>query len=111
MSIGVLQWSGIAGEECPRLAQIREERGYSYTDIVNVTPDKLPNYEDKIKAFYREHIHYDEEIRLILEGTGYFDVRDHNDKWIRVALEAGEFSRMAYVVAVVAGSYHRRVSL
>jgi len=71
------------GVDDPNLSQIRTDRGYSYSDIVNVTPDKLPDFPNKIKAFYREHIHYDEEIRYCVEGSGYFDVRGFNDEWIR----------------------------
>lgn len=35
-------------ENDPELERIREEKGYSYMDIVDIHPDKLPNYEDKV---------------------------------------------------------------
>ena len=39
-------------------------------DLIEVSLDKLPNYEQKIKSFFEEHIHTDEEIRFILDGSG-----------------------------------------
>ena len=99
--LGVLHWSGLTGEDDPRLAQIREERGYSYSDVCTVAPDKLPDFENKIKAFFKEHIHYDEEIRYCVEGSGYFDVRDGNNQWIRVSLETGD------MIILPEGIYHR----
>jgi hypothetical protein len=31
----------------PRLKEIRDDRGYSYADIISIIPDHLPGFEDK----------------------------------------------------------------
>ncbi|KAE8677658.1 1,2-dihydroxy-3-keto-5-methylthiopentene dioxygenase 2 [Hibiscus syriacus] len=63
--LGVLSWRLDADnyENGEELKKIREERGYSYMDFCEVCPEKLPNYEEKIKNFFEEHLHTDEEIR------------------------------------------------
>lgn len=87
--------------EDPLLSQIRKDRGYNYYDVIHVCPDKLPEYETKIKSFYKEHIHYDEEIRFCVEGSGYFDIRDEKDAWIRISVGAGD------MIILPEGIYHR----
>ena len=44
----------------------------------------MENYDEKVKQFLREHIHDDDEARAIVEGCGYFDVKDTHDSWIRI---------------------------
>lgn len=102
-SLGVLSWrlDPEAASEDPRLQAIRDARGYSYQDTIEVSPATLPGYDEKIKSFYEEHLHSDEEIRYVLAGSGYFDVRDHDDSWIRIDCRAGD------MIVLPEGIYHR----
>jgi 1,2-dihydroxy-3-keto-5-methylthiopentene dioxygenase len=83
------------------LAAIRAARGYTFTDTITISPERLPNYEAKLKIFFEEHLHTDEEIRLILEGSGYFDVRDGAERWVRISMGPGD------MIVLPAGMYHR----
>jgi len=85
----------------PKLKELRDDRGYSYADVITVHPDKLPGFEAKIKAFFEEHIHDAEEIRYIIGGSGFFDVRDLEDKWVRVHVKKGD------LMTLPEGIYHR----
>ncbi|KAH9514145.1 hypothetical protein Btru_030397 [Bulinus truncatus] len=82
-------------------AALRKKRGYTYEDLCEISRGTLPDYDNKIRNFFTEHIHSDEEIRFVLDGIGYFDVRDVDDKWIRVEVVKGD------LIIVPAGIYHR----
>ncbi|TRZ02649.1 hypothetical protein DNTS_024390 [Danionella cerebrum] len=96
-----LRLNADAYESDPELQKIRAEKGYSFMDIITIHPEKLPDYENKVKMFYEEHLHLDDEIRYILEGSAFFDVRDVDDRWIRIAVFKGD------MITLPAGIYHR----
>lgn len=50
----------------------------------------MSNYEDALRICSLEHVHTQEEIRLILEGSGFFDVRDGDGNWLRLHVFAGD---------------------
>ncbi|XP_022102774.1 1,2-dihydroxy-3-keto-5-methylthiopentene dioxygenase-like [Acanthaster planci] len=102
-TLGVFHWKVDADnlKEEGLLDKIKKERGYTYEDVIAISRDTLPNYDEKLKIFFKEHLHSDEEIRLALDGSGYFDVRNKEDKWVRIQLEKGD------LITLPAGIYHR----
>ena len=82
--------------------RIAKERNYKNRDEITISPTTMGDaYESKVKMFFHEHLHEDEEIRYIIDGGGFFDVRNKDDDWVRILLEKGDLMIMP------AGIYHR----
>ncbi|KAI1936135.1 1,2-dihydroxy-3-keto-5-methylthiopentene dioxygenase [Ophidiomyces ophidiicola] len=97
-NIGVLYYKC----DLPEVNAIAGLRGYKNRDEITVSPEKMGDvYEEKVKMFFNEHLHEDEEIRYILDGEGYFDVRSRGDEWVRILVEKDD------LLILPAGIYHR----
>ncbi len=86
---------GVLYFHMPSLADVdalAAARGYRNRDEIVVSPGAMGEvYEAKVRSFFAEHLHEDEEIRYVRGGRGYFDVRDREDRWVRIALEKVSF--------------------
>ncbi|KAI9756982.1 MAG: 1,2-dihydroxy-3-keto-5-methylthiopentene dioxygenase [Chaenotheca gracillima] len=100
-----LQRLGVLYHDLPQLEDVQtlaKKRNYKNQDEITVSPEKMGDvYEDKVKMFFHEHLHEDEEIRYILDGEGFFDVRSENDAWVRIHLEKND------LIILPPGIYHR----
>ncbi|KAL2753827.1 hypothetical protein ACRALDRAFT_1077292 [Sodiomyces alcalophilus JCM 7366] len=102
---GQLQQLGVMYYSIPDASsvdQLASRRGYKNRDEIIVSPETMGEaYEEKIRTFFHEHMHEDEEIRYIRDGRGYFDVRSHEDEWVRIQVEKND------LLILPAGIYHR----
>jgi 1,2-dihydroxy-3-keto-5-methylthiopentene dioxygenase len=100
-----LERVGVLYHHFPELSgvdSLAHARGYKNRDQIVVSPENMGDlYEDKVKSFFSEHLHEDEEIRYIRDGCGFFDVRNQGDEWIRIFLEKDD------MIILPAGIYHR----
>ena len=51
-------------------------------DCVSLNAETTPDFEAKKAIFFEEHLHEDAEVRVIVQGVGFFDVRDDFDRWV-----------------------------
>jgi len=102
-AINVKHWIIPVDSYEPKIDTLAKEQGYKNRDMINVSKEGMGEiYEQKLKTFFEEHMHEDEEIRYILSGGGFFDVRETpTDEWIRLAVEPGD------LLVIPAGIYHR----
>ena len=82
------------------LAQLCAERGYVAQDVVHLGA-RTQNLDVLLEKFFNEHLHTDEEIRFVVAGEGIFDLRDVDDRWMRVHVVPGD------LIIVPPNKYHR----
>ncbi|XP_052190116.1 acireductone dioxygenase 2-like [Diospyros lotus] len=101
--LGVLNWTLDADnyENDEEYKKVYAAQGYTYSDIVEVSPEVLPNYEETLKSWFEERTGHEDKTRFCIAGSGYFDVKDREGKWIRIWQKKGG------LIVMTAGVTHR----
>ncbi|VDM58629.1 unnamed protein product [Angiostrongylus costaricensis] len=60
--------------------------GMNYRDEVQINRASMPDFDERSKKFYEEHLHRDPEVRFIKSGTGFFDVRSIEENLVTVRM-------------------------
>ena len=99
---GVLSWAVPAEAEARAalIDDVKREHGYVDEDFVELGP-ATPNLDAICAKFDQEHYHTEDEVRMVVEGDGIFDVRDEGDEWIRIEVTAGD------MIVIPANTHHR----
>jgi 1,2-dihydroxy-3-keto-5-methylthiopentene dioxygenase len=99
---GVLSWS-VPADDAARAAlieSVKREHGYVDEDFVELGP-ATENLDAICAKFDKEHYHTEDEVRMVVDGAGIFDVRDEADEWIRIEVSKGD------MIVIPARTHHR----
>jgi 1,2-dihydroxy-3-keto-5-methylthiopentene dioxygenase len=80
--------------------RLQAERGWSETEDVRRSANR-PQDEAEVVREADEHCHLEEEVRLVAEGQGLYDIRDREEAWIRIWVRPGD------QIVIPAKRYHR----
>ena len=72
-----------------RFLNLQKTQGYKTRDLVILHPN-VPGIKDMLAKFDKVHYHTDEEVRYILDGSGYFGFVTRDEKFL-VHVEKSDF--------------------
>jgi len=74
-----------------RIDLIRGERKYTYVDDCAFQAGVTKDYEEKLPKWFETHMHDDDEARIVMDGSAYYDIQEpKTSKWIRICMEPGD---------------------
>jgi 1,2-dihydroxy-3-keto-5-methylthiopentene dioxygenase len=72
------------------LTELKQRFAYRYEDIVGLNP-QTPKLSEILKAFRQEHHHTDDEVRVVLYGTGIFGFVPPNGEPFELLVRQGDW--------------------
>lgn len=83
----------------PYFQQLQQTAGYQSCDLIVLHPD-VPNLDELLAKFDRIHIHAEDEVRYILDGTGVFGFVRPDGSQVELIVETADY------ISVPAGTEH-----
>ncbi|KAK0394521.1 hypothetical protein QR680_000788 [Steinernema hermaphroditum] len=74
-----------------RIAVLKMERSLHREDTYTLDGETTIDFAEKIAELFEESELEEDQARMILEGSAYYDVEDKDGKWVRVLCEYGDF--------------------
>lgn len=71
------------------IQELMEEGNYQTADVINVTPD-VPNLDQMLAKFEKEHTHSENEVRFIVKGSGLFHINPPDAPVFRIEVVKGD---------------------
>jgi len=82
-----------------QLEEICSSNKYSYRDYLEAK--RTPDFKERLILVFREHLHEYDEVRFLLNGSGYYHFRTKDDRWAKFEFHKGDF------IILPAGMYHK----
>ncbi|XP_019881232.1 acireductone dioxygenase [Aethina tumida] len=79
-----IEFFEIHSEVDENLDRLKKDRGV----VTSMNIKSLVGFE--LKSLFVEHLLNDDVYYLTLQGSGYLDIRDNNDQWIRIEVVKGD---------------------
>ncbi|TMS33992.1 hypothetical protein L596_001665 [Steinernema carpocapsae] len=74
-----------------RIAILKMERSLNREDTYTLDGENTIDFAEKIAELFEESELEEDQARMILEGSAYYDVEDKDGKWVRILCEYGDF--------------------
>jgi 1,2-dihydroxy-3-keto-5-methylthiopentene dioxygenase len=81
------------------IERAKQKAGYQSADVVAMFPE-IPNIDDFLKPFQKEHYHTENEIRLVVDGSGVFSINPKTSSVFHVDMRPGD------LISVPTGTWH-----
>ncbi|KAL7079643.1 hypothetical protein ACQ4LE_001282 [Meloidogyne hapla] len=84
-----------------RIAIVKLERNLSREDTLTLDAQSTIDFEDKMKEMFEETECEEDQARMVMDGSVYFDLEANDGQWIRVLCEYGD------LILIKAGTWYR----